>query len=405
LIGIDEALQRITEATRLLEVVEADVKDARGRALAETVPADRDFPPTDRSAMDGFAVRSGDVGEAGRSLEVVGEIRAGQPAAGISVGAGQAVRIMTGAIVPAGADAVVMVEDTVETADGLSVRIDRPAVTGQHVRRRGENRKQGEEVVEQGTPIHAAEVAALAVVGRTRVRVHRAPVVSVLATGDEIVEADRVPGDHQVRNSNARALLAQLRGLDIDGNYLGIAEDSPAGLAGRIEEGLKSDVMLITGGVSVGKYDLVEQALTDAGLQLLFHRISVKPGKPILAGRCGDCLVFGLPGNPVSTFVGFEVFVAPALRKMMGYRRWDNVEIPAVLEEPLDTQPGRVTYHLSRVTATGDGLTVRRVQSAGSGDVLSMSRANAFAITGAEVDFVEAGSTLPVLLFRDFHLR
>jgi molybdopterin molybdotransferase len=155
----------------------------------------------------------------------------------------------------------------------------------------------------------------------------------------------------------------------------------------------------------VGKYDLVEQALKDAGLKLLFHRICVKPGKPILAGRCGDCLVFGLPGNPVSTFVGFEVFVAPALRKMMGYRHWGNVELPAVLEEPLKTHPGRVTYHLSRVTATSDGLTVRRVRSKGSGDALSMTAANAFAITGAEVDFVEAGSTLPVLLFRDFHLR
>jgi len=405
LIGIDEALRRITEATRLLEVVEADVVSAHGRALAETVPADREFPPTDRSAMDGFAVRSGDVGEAGRSLEIAGEVRAGQPVAGISVGEGQAARIMTGAIVPPGADAVVMVEDTVESETQGTVRIDRPAEVGQHIRHRGENRKRGEAVIEPGTPIHSAEVAALAVVGRTRVKVHRAPVVSVLATGDEIIESDRVPEDHQVRNSNARALMAQLRGLDIDGDYLGIAGDNPADLAGRLAEGLKSDVMLITGGVSVGKYDLVEQALTDAGLKLLFHRISVKPGKPILAGRCGDCLVFGLPGNPVSTFVGFEVFVAPALRKMMGYRRWSNVEIPAILSEPLNTQPGRVTYHLSRVTVTSDGLTVRRVQSAGSGDVLSMSRANAFAITGADVDFVEAGSTLPVLLFRDFHLR
>jgi molybdopterin molybdotransferase len=328
-------------------------------------------------------------------------VRAGQPVGDLTVGPGQAVRIMTGATVPPGADAVVMVEKTEErTAEGR-VRIDDAPRPGRHVRRRGEDRERGAVVVERGAPIHAAEIAALAALGRTSVRVHRVPDVRVLSTGDEVVEPDRSPEPHQVRNSNAGTLLAQLRELGLWGIYLGNAGDSTEELADRLEQGLRGDVLLVSGGVSVGEYDLVGQALTQAGAELLFHKVAVKPGKPILAARRGNCLVVGLPGNPVSALTGFAVFVAPALRKLMGYRRWENSEVRVRLDEPLSSRPGRTAYHLARITWTGGCYQGHRVSSTGSGDVLSMARANGFLVTPEQGGEFAPGDELPALLWSD----
>jgi molybdopterin molybdotransferase len=355
--------------------------------------------------MDGFAVRWEDVAEPGRSLEVRGEVRAGQPVGDLSVGPGQCVRIMTGAIVPPGADTVVMVELASEDGAAGRVVLAGEAVSGQHIRTRGEDLRAGETVLKRGAPIHAAEVAALAAVGRTTVRVVRPPLVGILSTGDEVVDAGTLPEPHQVRNSNAHCLGAQLREIGLTGIDLGIAPDTSADLRRALHRGLESDVLLITGGVSMGEYDVVEEALGAEGLRTLFHNVAIRPGKPILAGRIRSCLVVGLPGNPVSTFTDFAVFVAPALRKMMGYPRWDNLGVEAELVARLKRKPGRTTYHLARVSQERGGFKALPVRTMGSGDVLSMHRANGFVVTPGEAHALEAGATVQAELWTDFHLR
>ena len=336
---------------------------------------------------------------------MIGELRAGRAVGDLHVGAGQAARIMTGAVVPPGADTVVMVERTAELDERRRVRIDERPRKGQHIRRRGEDLQHGAVAVSPGAPIHAPEIAALASVGHVSVRVYRAPVVHVLSTGDEVVEPGRAAADHQVRNSNGYALLAQLADLGIAGRYLGIAGDERGVLEDRLDRGLSGDLLLVTGGVSAGDYDFVGEALAAAGMELLFHKVAVKPGKPILAGRTNDCLVFGLPGNPVSTYTAFAVFVAPALRRMQGYRHWKNQRLPAVLAEPLRTRPGRETYHLARLTVMGEGLTASPIAHAGSGDVLALARANGFIVTPESGASLAAGAAVPVFLWKDFNLR
>jgi molybdopterin molybdotransferase len=405
MIPVEDAKRLILEASRRLDVVEVSLDEALARVLAEDIPADRDFPAADRSGMDGYAVRWEDVREPGRTLSLAGEVQAGRPADDLRVEPGSCVRITTGSTIPPGADTVVMVELTSEDETGKQVTFQGEPMQGQHIRARGEDVRAGEQVLGTGAPIGPAEIAALASVGRTRARVYRAPVVQVLSTGDEVVEPDFTPGPHQVRNSNARCLLAQLRDLGLEGRYLGIAPDTREGLDEAVRNGLTGDVLLITGGVSMGKYDLVGESLAAAGMKRVFHKVAVRPGKPILVGRAGDCLVVGLPGNPVSTFTGFAVFVAPALRKMLGYARCDNLEVTAVLAERLKRKPDRATYHLARVAMTEDGFTALPVRTMGSGDVVSMSRANSFVITPAGSRALDPGTRVTAVLWPNFNLR
>lgn len=403
LIEIAEAQRILAEATPALDVVETVIDAALGHVLAETLHADRDFPPTDRSMMDGFAVRTADLTSDGQRLRITGEVRAGETDEPPRIAAGETLRIFTGAVVPEGADAVVMVEVTEEDEAGGTVTIRQQPKAGQHIAVKGENLRRGQAILEPGSLIRAAEIAALTSIGSVRPRVYRRPVVHVLSTGDEIVECDQTPLPHQVRNSNGHTLLAQLAEIGLKGRYLGIAPDTREGLTQRIAEGLTGDLLLITGGVSVGKYDLVSDVLESAGLETLFHGVSVKPGKPLLAGRHGACLVMGLPGNPVSTFTGFAVFVLPVIRKMMGLRDWQHPALRATVEVPFEARPGRPTYHLARITGSASGLSARRIASSGSGDTLSISRANGFMLTPGEGGSISAGSELAVMMWKDFH--
>jgi molybdopterin molybdotransferase len=404
MIDIEHALGLLAEEVRALDAVEVDLGTAQGHALAETVASPAAFPPTDRSAMDGYAVRAADAGQPDCQLDVVGELRAGQSPAGLRVGAGQAVRIMTGGVLPAGADAVVMIEHT--ALSGSRITLHEPVRPGQHVRRRGEELQRGATVIGMGSPIHAPEVAALAALGRTRVKVFRAPSVHVLSTGDELVEPEQQPQDHQVRNSNASSLQAQLRQLGISADYLGIAADERGRLDTLVRRGLSGDLLLVSGGVSVGTHDLVGQTLAAGGMQTLFHGVAIKPGKPVLAGRSGRCLVFGLPGNPVSSFTCFLLLVAPAIRRMMGQRRWQNEPVVARVQAPIRQRPApRTTYHLARLVAERGHFAAVVVPSSGSGDVFAPVRANAFVITPPGTGNVEAGTELAALPWKDFELR
>jgi molybdopterin molybdotransferase len=245
--------------------------------------------------------------------------------------------------------------------------------------------------------VRAAEIAALAAVGRTRVAVVRPPRVAVMSTGDEVVEVEATPAPHQVRNSNARMLLAQLQSMRPEARYLGIAGDEHGVLDAMIADGLTGDVLILTGGVSVGAYDLVEPALIRAGCEVLFHNVAMRPGKPIVAARREGCLVMGLPGNPVSAFTGFQVFVRPALRKLMGDPRPIANPLRATLLEPLRRRPGRLTYHLANLGWRDGRPVVAPVVSASSGDVLSLARANAFIVAPGDPHAIPAGSEVDVV--------
>jgi molybdopterin molybdotransferase len=404
-IELAEAQRLLRRAVSRLAAVESDLAGALGRVLAEDVAADRDIPATDRSAMDGFALRAEDVPDPGRALRIAGEVRAGVSVGGVALGRGEALRIYTGAPLPAGADSVVMVELTVEDrAAGTVVVRERPEA-GQNIRRRGEDVTAGETILRAGASIRSAEIAALASVGAWRVRVIRAPQVAILATGDELVEEGGAVEPHQVRNSNAPMLAAQLAELGIASRRLGVARDDAAGLDRALSAGLAADVLLVSGGVSVGAYDLVGEALRRAGLELLFHGVAMKPGKPILAGRCGQTLVFGLPGNPISTFTGFHVLVAPAIRTMLGHANPDATELRAVLRGRLARKPGRITFALVHVAIEEGRLVARPVRTMSSGDVVSLSRANAFAVAPGAPHALEEGAEVTVLPWRDFDRR
>jgi len=372
MISVPEAIARLLAAVEPLPAVAVPWDRARGRTLVDDVRADRDAPSADRSAMDGYAVRSEDLRVPGATL------RAGEGGEGTHVTRGTCVRITTGAVVPQGADAVVMVERAVEEPGTSTVRFDATAAVGANVRRRGEDVRAGDVVVAAGSTLRAAEIAALAAVGGTSARVVSAPRIAVLSTGDEVVEIDRRPAPWQVRNSNAAMLLALLEERGLAGSYLGIAGDERGTLDALLDEGLRHDVLVVTGGVSVGKYDLVGDALARRGATILFHKVAMRPGKPILAARCGTTLVLGLPGNPVSAFTAFHVFVAPALRKLSG-------EVPPVppslrvkLAAKVARRPGRRTYALGRLDPSR--IEVAPVAVASSGDLFALARANAFIV-------------------------
>lgn len=392
LVEVGEAVRRLLDAATPLDPVEVDLTTARGRVLAEDVLADRDSPATDRSAMDGFAVRAVDAPELGAVLRVVGAVRAGSAPPNRILAAGEALRIYTGAVVPPGADAVVMVELTEEDRAASTVRLRERPLAGQNVRRRGEEIRRGDVLVETGAVVDPARIAALASAGRTRVTVHRAPTVAVLATGDEIVETGRIPEPHQVRNSNATAILAALAAMGLEGTDLGIASDDTTSLDAAMARGLDHDVLLVTGGVSVGDYDLVATALSRRGIDILFHGVAMRPGKPALAGRRGGRLVLGLPGNPVSAFSVFAVLAAPALRRMLGHDRCEDPEIVATLASALKARPGVTTFHLARVAVEGGRVIAHPVASAGSADVASLARANAFVVTSGAARGLEGGT-------------
>ena len=397
MLDVIEALERLLAVAVPLPPTDAPLDDALGRVLAEDVVADRDYPPSDRSAMDGFAVRAADCAEPGRTLVVDGEVRAGSSGQDVLVATGRAVRIFTGAVIPPGSDAVVMVERTRESDDRGSVTILESAVSGQNVRRRGEDARAGATLLSAGHALRAAEIAALASVGRTRVSTVPPPSVAVASTGDELVPDGVPPGPHQIRDSNARMLLAALAEIGFAGRSLGTAADDAGSLDAVVQRGLAGDALLVTGGVSVGEYDLVRAAVERAGCEVLFHGVAMRPGKPILAARRGRTLVFGLPGNPLSAYVGFQVFVAPALRALAGHSRPARSTVRATLTARLTLRPGRRSYAIARLTRR-DGLpAVLPVDHASSGDLLAMAHANAFIVADGDAAALAAGDTVDVL--------
>ena len=366
------------------------VLDAAGRILVEDIAADRDYPPFNRSARDGFAVRAADVpGE----LLILGEVRAGEMFTG-QMSANGAVEIMTGAPLPPGADAVEMVEHVERNGD--RVRIPRSMNSGENVTPKGTEAKSGAIVLRAGHRIGFAETGVLAMVGRQQVQVFRRPTVAILPTGDEIVEAGETPFPHQIRNSNAWSLAVQVRRAGGVPVILPIARDSYESTLASVKKGLESDLLLLSGGVSAGKYDIVEQVLADLGAKFFFTRVLIQPGQPLVFGRVGEKFFFGLPGNPASTMVTFELFARAAIERLSGCEDTMLPLLRARLTRDFHHKPGLTRFLPARLSE--DGGTVEPTGWQGSGDIPSLGRANAFLVAEADRESWSEGDDIRVLL-------
>jgi molybdopterin molybdotransferase len=405
-LDLDTARRRVLEDARPLPPVEAEVLAARGLALAETVIAREAMPPFDNAGMDGFAVRALDT--AGASAERPAALRiAGRRFAGAgmapTVAAGQAVRVMTGAPIPPGADAVVPIEHTdawdgergaARTAETDTVGVRRPAAAGDNVRPRGESVALGGVLLEAGHVLGAAEIGLLIAVGHLRVAVHPRPTVGVLSTGDEVVPPEAVPDPGEIRDSNRPALLAALEGDGFRALDLGLVRDDADALRDAVISATgRVDFLLTSGGVSVGDRDLTRHVLAELGA-VEAYRVAVKPGMPQVYGRIHGVPVFGLPGNPVSSLVVFEEFVLPALRRMAGRREVLPPWFDARLAETVVRKPGRVELLRVRLTVEAGAWTARPSGGQGSGMLSAMTRANGYAILSADAERIEAGTVV-----------
>ena len=396
-ITVAEARKIILESIRPLGTEKVPLPACLGRVLAESVTSRWDIPPLDNTAMDGFAVRAADVAGACADrpvpLEVIEDLPAGRIAARTVV-PGTAIRIMTGAPIPAGADAIVRVEDT--QSEGTKVRVLATVPAGEHIRRAGEDVREGEKVLEAGALLGAAAVGMLSSLGRAFVHVTQRPRVAVLSTGDELVDVDGDRRDGKIIASNSYCLAAQVRECGAIPVSLGITPDTREAIEARFREAMGCDVILSSGGVSVGDYDFIKDVLRSLGSEMKFWRVAMKPGHPLVFGLLGGRPVFGLPGNPVSCMVSFEQFVRPSLLKMMGHRSLFRPVVRARLREALRQKPGRTTFVRAVVTRDRDGLSVRSAGNQSSGALLSMVRANGLLIFPADRAELPEGSEAEV---------
>ena len=370
-------------------IEEIPLAEAAGRVLAADAAADRDSPALARSVRDGYAVRAIDLPG---QLEIIGEVRAGQRFAG-ELAAGQAVEIMTGAPIPSGADAVVMIEHT--RRQGSRVVIDHAAETRQFINPQGCEAAAHEVLLQAGKRLDYADIALLAAVGQPRVKVYRRPVVAIVATGDEIVEVHEIPEEFQIRNSNAWSLAAQVARAGGTPELLPVARDTVEHTRAMIARGLDADLLLLSGGVSAGKYDVVEEVLAEFGAEFYFDRVLIQPGQPLVFGRAGGKYFFGLPGNPSSTMVTFEVFARAALELLAGQEE-TALHLPlARLTCQFRHRPGLTRFLPARLSV--DASEVTPVKWHGSGDIPALTRANAYLVADPDRAEYASGELIRIL--------
>ncbi len=374
-----------TETVDLLHLV--------GRVLAEKIRAPWDLPRWDNSEMDGFAVRTADCRPFAR-LKVNGYIPAGASAAGISVQPGSAVRIMTGAPIPAGCDAIVPIENT--APDEASVIIKQLVRVGEYIRLRGGDIAAEELMIPEGTILRPADINLLASFSRMKVSVYRHPEVAILSTGDELVAPGKTIGPGQIIDSNAYSLAAAIKEIGAVPLLLGIARDNRENLREKITQGLKADALITSAGISTGDRDLVCEALEAAGVEQMFWRVDIKPGRPTAFGLKEGRPVFSLPGNPVSSMIGFEELVRPALLKMMGQTKVLKPLVKAILTGALYNETGRVRFLRVKVIETSDGLTAESAGDQNTGILSTMIRANAIAVLPAERTELASGEQVDI---------
>jgi molybdopterin molybdotransferase len=408
-LSVEEAQERILSAFRPLEAERVDLFQALDRVLAEDIQADMNIPPLDNSAMDGYAVRAADTAAASADhpapLKVIYDLAAGY-VTDLRVEQGTAIRIMTGAPSPNGADAVVPFEETDESRghrDGSlsrdKVQVLVAACRGANIRPAGEDVHLGETVLRKGSQVRPGEVGLLASVGRPSVLVHRRPRVAILATGDELVGVDQVPGPGQIRNSNNYTVAAAVLRYGGVPLMIGIARDNIPDLTAKIQAGLaqQPDLFITSGGVSVGDFDVVKNVLAAEG-EISFWRVRMKPGKPLAFGKLHGVPHLGLPGNPVSSLVSFELFARPALLLMQGRTRLDKPTVEATMLDGLVDKDDRRHYMRVVVEKQGSDYVARLTGEQGSGILSSVAKANGLAIVPEEMSSVAPGTRLQVML-------
>ena len=401
MLSYQEARQKVIEQVgekkgpRATEQVR--VGDALGYVLAQEVKTDREYPPFNRATRDGYAVFAADA-KAGATLKCTGEIKAGDRVTK-ELWAETCVQIMTGAAVPSGADAVVMIEHT--KRDGEEVRFERAAVTGQNFVPRGSEARAGQTLLMPGMKLGYAELALAAQVGAAELKCAQKPRVAILSTGDEIVPVDSIPGRFQIRNSNSVSLAAQVRLAGGKPVLLGNAMDREDDLSSKIRRGLQEDLLVLSGGVSMGKYDLVEKVLRELETEFYFDEVAIRPGRPAVFGKCGEKFVFGLPGNPVSTMVTFELFVVPAVDLLSGAEARGLPIVEARLGEAMNEKPGLTHFLPARMEGQGAEREVKALKWHGSGDVPALGRANCFVVVPAEKEKLAVGERVEVIVRRD----
>lgn len=439
-LSFEEARHTVEVKARLVcsaAIETVDLLQAMGRALAEEIVADRDFPPFQRSTRDGYAVRSADVAEVPCQLRVAGELKAGDSPDRFKVDRGEAVAIMTGAPLPMGADAVVMVEHTTALDQGISrqsangsdlvdpslIEVGRSVSHGDNFVPRGAEARAGQPLLRRGDRLDHSAIAISASVGKSRVQVFTRPRVAILSTGDELVSIEALPGPAQIRNSNSYSLAAQVLKAGGEAVQLAVAPDEPTRLRALIEEGLSFDLLLLTGGVSMGKYDLVEQVLSDLHAEFYFTGASIQPGKPIVFGSIpwgggasthvpqsnpspnqvaspppARKYFFGLPGNPVSTMVTFELFAKPMLEALSG-RSPVPLRFPSArLKNEIRTKTGLKRFLPAVLTGEFEQTEVELARWQGSGDIAALAKANCYIVIPPDRDHIKAGEFVSLLM-------
>ena len=381
---------RIKERVELLASI--------GRILADPIAADRDFPPFRRAMRDGYALRAADLTNLPVTLEVIGEIKAGAAPEALprEVAAGQAAAIMTGAPAADGADAVVMVEYT--SLSGQRVTVTRAVASGDNIVAAGSEARKGQVLLHHGTRMDYGAIASAASAGLQSVSVFRLPEVAILSTGDEIVEIGERPGPHQIRNSNSYSLAAQVQDAGGVPKMLGIARDEAAPLRRLIEQGLNHDLLLLTGGVSMGRYDLVEQVLAELGAEFFFTGAQIQPGRPVVFGRVQERYFFGLPGNPISTMVTFELFARPLLEALAGMAARELSFVHARLKSEIKTKAGLRRFLPGLLSGEFEQAEVELAGWHGSGDVAAMARSNCYIVIPPDRERIAAGEWVAILM-------
>jgi molybdopterin molybdotransferase len=398
MIACQDALREILRRVRPLGAETVPLAEAAGRTLAADVRAADPVPPFAKATMDGYAVRAADTkGAAGGTpvvLDVIEDLPAGRTSRK-SLGPGRAIRIMTGAPLPRGCDAVAMVEDTEK--DGTRVIVRAAVDPGDNIGSAGEDVRKGERVLEKGRVVGPAEIGMLAAVGRASVRVARRPLLAVIATGDEIVEPGERLGPGRIRNANGYSLTAQADQAGAQAVYLGIARDNPAALKRTLRKAEGADILVLSGGVSVGDYDLVRDELIGSGVKPVFWRVSIKPGKPTFFGTSGRRLVFGLPGNPTSAMVTFHLFVRPAIDTMLGRAETGPRPGKAVLARTIVLEPGRTQFLRAVLAVEGAELRADPFPDQRSGVLRSMVASRALIVVPSTTGRLEKGALVDIL--------
>ncbi|MCU0846399.1 MAG: molybdopterin molybdotransferase MoeA [Spirochaetes bacterium] len=396
------ALSKILRHAEKTGTEKVSVVESCGRFLSSDIIADINIPLFDNSAMDGYAVKHDDLKNASRDfpvkLIVIDEIKAGDDFSKFKLKAGCAIRIMTGAGIPSGADSVIQVEDTFESEG--NVFVSRSVSRHENVRFAGEDIQSGKKVLPMGCRIGSAELGLLVSIGLRNVEVHRRPLVKILSTGDEIADMEDALKPGMIRNSNAYTLMSEVSKYGAVHDYLGIARDNRDEIRNKIIDGLTGDIIITSGGVSMGEYDFVREALVEAGFSIIIENIMMKPGKPLVFGVKKNILFFGLPGNPVSTMISFLEFVRPAILKMMGAFRINKPVMKAVLADPVPKKPGRRHFIRAVFFIKNGALHVTTTGPQGSGILKSMSDANCLIILPEEAGDIEEGSEVDIQLIK-----